>query len=196
MRSRTSRRCSSRSSSSRRSTSSPFGVLDRGCRLRVPEAAPAAGCLDRDDEVLPQLGGRGRLAPAEHLRRRHHHRPVPRHRNACGLCARALQVPGSQPLPARDREHPRVPAHHHRGSACRDLPPRGNRRHRLRRRARSRRLHAAAHGAHHGERLRRNLVRARGGGDDARLQPASRRFAKLRFPSRFPGSQRRRSSSS
>ena len=41
----------------------------------------------------------------------------------------------------------------------------------------ARRLHAAAHGAHHGERVRGNLVRAGGGGDDARLQPAVRDLA-------------------
>ena len=47
-----------------------------------------------------------------------------------------------------------------------------HRRHHLRRRHGPRRLHAAADGARDGQRLRGDLVRAGGGGDDARVQPA------------------------
>ena len=56
-------------------------------------------------------------------------------------------------------------------------------------------LHAPAHGAHHGERVRRHLVRAGGGGDDARLQPAVR-VRRVALPLALPGVAARRSSSS
>ena len=130
--SRTSRRCSSRSGSSSRSTSSPSRRSRRvDAVYEYPkQLLPSDVSTETMRFFLDSDGVVGSLQRSIYVAA-HHHRRLPRHRHAGGLCARALLVPGSQPLPARDREHPRLPAHHHRGSAGRDLHPVGTRRHRL-----------------------------------------------------------------
>ena len=135
-------------------------------------------------------------APAQRHRRTGHAGACAGDRDAGRLRARALRVPRWRHAPALRHRDEGVPDRHPVDSARRHLHPVGHRRHRAGRFDRAHRAGPSVRRAHDGERLRGRVARARGGGDDARLQPREGVRARSRFRSRCPASPRRRSSSS
>ena len=172
-------------------------VLDAERRLPLPGAPRPASPLDRHAAVLHQLGRDHPVARAQHLgrsgsrsasRSRSARRPATRSRASASAAANP-----SSSRSSRTRAFPiiiiAVPLARH-------LPALGHRRLGPRRRAwRTSPSRSRSSIPHDGEHLRRDLGRARGGGDDARLHPPVGRSQGHPAARPARASPRRRSSS-